>query len=315
VDLQTKIRIPQAKNRLDYSSKSLCLGSCFAGHIGDKLRYYKFQHTVNPFGVLFHPFAIETLIQRAIQGKFYSKDEFFTDRGLWHHYELHSSLSHPDKNALLDTANARLTETKELLREATHIFITLGTAFTYQYKPTGKLVANCHKVAQQNFTKILQSSTDITQSLTRIKDLIRLLNPQAQLVFTVSPVRHLKDGFIENQRSKSHLISAVHEYLDQHKADHYFPSYEVLLDELRDYRFYGHDMMHPSALAIDYIWDKFKATWIEESAFTTMEKVQRIQQGLAHRPFQENSDNHQVFLANLAAKIDEIQQQHPFIEF
>ncbi|MCK0130093.1 GSCFA domain-containing protein [Flavobacteriaceae bacterium F08102] len=315
MELQTKIPRYPAKNRLTYLSKTVCLGSCFAVNIGEKLSYYKFQNTLNPTGILFHPKAIETFIQRSVEENFYQAHEFFFDRNLWHHFELHSSLSHPDKESILATANNRLLETKSALKTATHIFITLGTAWVYEHKESKKIVANCHKIKQSSFKKTLLSINQISESLEQIKNHIYAVNKNAQLIFTLSPVRHLKDGFIENQRSKAHLLCAIHTFLDKYKEAGYFAGYELVLDELRDYRFYKEDMIHPSPLAINYIWEAFKAIWIEESAYITMRKVKEIQQNLAHRPFQVDSVEHRQFLKKTEEKIKQIQAEYNFIQF
>jgi hypothetical protein len=183
-------------------------------------------------------------------------------------------------------------------------------------KSSNEIVANCHKVPQNQFDKEILSITTIEKSMQNTIDLIQQINPDCHIVFTVSPVRHIKDGFVENQRSKSHLITAIHETVNcQLSTVNYFPSYEIMMDELRDYRFYAEDMLHPSQTAIDFIWQRFAETTIVEASFSVMEDVAAVQKGLAHRPFNPDSDSHKKFLQHLNQKIIKLQEQFPHMQF
>ena len=312
--LQTQVPLKKAENQIDYNSQLVVLGSCFANNIGDKLAYYKFRALQNPFGVLFHPLAIENLISRAIQEESYTGEEVFFLNERWQCYDAHSDLSSVTKEDLLGSLNSGLLETKLYLTKASYIFITLGTAWAYQLKESGKEVANCHKVPQMAFKKQLLSIDKIVGSLEAIVRQIQTINTKTKIVFTVSPVRHLKDGFIENQQSKAHLISAVHRIIKKGNAL-YFPSYELMMDELRDYRFYASDLVHPNELAITYIWEKFKTVWISETSYKTMDEVSAIQKGLHHRPFNLESVKHRKFLEALDQKITYLQKEYPFMKF
>ena len=314
--LQTHIPIQkETYHPIEYTSKIQCLGSCFSTNIGNKFAYFKFQSNQNPFGILFHPKAIETLITNAINLKVYTEKDLFFLNECWHCFDAHSSLSDPNKENVLMKLNTAITSLHEQLHHATHICITLGTSWAYRYIASDTLVGNCHKVPQKKFGKELLTVDSITESLEKTLALIRSINPKASLLFTVSPVRHLKDGFVENQQSKAHLIAAVHNVIDPRNNVHYFPSYEILLDELRDYRFYAEDMIHPNQTAINYIWERFSETWISKDATTTMQAVETIQRGLNHRPFNENSAQHQLFLKNLQNKIDALKEAHPHMKF
>lgn len=198
------------------------------------------------------------------------------------------------------------------IQEATHIIITLGTAWAYRNKKSDRFVANCHKVPQKEFSKELISVNALAESLGNIMELVGSVNKNVRFVFTVSPIRHLKDGFVENQRSKAHLLTSVH---DLQGDPLYFPAYEIMMDELRDYRFYATDMVHPNSLAIDYIWEKFKYVWISEGAYPVMEKVAEVQKGLMHRPFAPESGSHLQFLAKQQQKIGNLREKYPFIKF
>lgn len=313
--LQTKIPLKkESKNLINHQSKILLLGSCFSENIGNKLNYYKFQATQNPFGILFHPKAIENLITNTTHKKRYLSDDLIFQNERWYSFDAHSNISHIDKNTLLDNLNSAINNTNQQLKKATHIIITLGTSWVYRFIEKDTIVANCHKIPQKKFLKELLSVDEITQSLEVIIAHIKSINTKAKVLFTVSPVRHLKDGFIENTQSKSHLITAIHTILNQGYT-FYFPSYEIMIDELRDYRFYAEDMIHPNKIAINYIWEKFVDTWISDASKTTMKTIETIQKGIAHKPFNKNSEQHQQFLKDLEVKKSSIQNQFPTIDF
>lgn len=316
--LQTVVPLLSEKKRLDYQSALFLLGSCFVENIGEKLKYFKFQTLQNPFGILFHPIAIENLIIRAIEEKDYSDADVFYHNERWHCFDSHSDLSDPSKEILLSNLNSALLNTRNQFGKATHIIITLGTAWVYKDVTSQKRVANCHKLPQNQFTKELLTESEIEESLNRIISNIRKVNKDASVILTISPVRHLKDGFVENQRSKANLISAVGKIMESsltNKNLHYFPAYEIMLDELRDYRFYAEDMVHPNNLAIDYIWEKFKNVWISENAHPVMKRVQEIQRGLSHRSFNKEAAQHQLFLKSLEEKILHLKKEYPFMNF
>jgi len=312
--LQTKIPLQsQPYNQIDYNSKVLLLGSCFVENIGEKLEYFKFQNTINPFGILFHPKAIERLITNAINEKEYTEADIFFHNERWHCFDAHSKLSNASKDMLLLQLNNALELTKNQLNTTTHVIITLGTAWVYNHIESDKIVANCHKVPQKQFKKEILSVDEITSSLENIEKQIRTINPKIQFIYTVSPVRHLKDGFVQNQQSKSHLITAIHQHISSNSS--YFPSYEIMMDELRDYRFYKEDMIHPNKTAINYIWKKFQQVWIAEETSIIMDGVDTIQKGLLHKPFNPNSDSHQQFLQKLEDKKSQIRNQFPHFTF
>jgi hypothetical protein len=317
--LQTQIPLKKANHPIDYGSRIVLLGSCFSENIGEKLHYYKFRKAINPFGILFHQNAIENVVARALRDDVYQENEIFHHNEQWHSFDAHSVLSSTSKETCLLQLNEGLQTLKEDLRECTHVILTLGTAWAYRHLESDTLVANCHKVPQKAFAKELISIDKIVGSLEKTCNLIRANNAKVQIIFTVSPVRHLKDGFVENQLSKAHLISAIHEFLRRavilSARNAYFPSYEIMIDELRDYRFYKTDMVHPNQLAIDYIWEKFKEVWISDKAFACLEEVETIQKGLLHRPFNPSSKQNKAFVRSLLAKIATVRKQHPFIDF
>ena len=314
--LQTNIPLQkQSHNQIDYHSNVLLLGSCFVENIGDKFNYFKFQSLQNPFGILYHPKAIESLIFNSINEKEYDESDIFYHNERWHCFDAHSDLSSPSKEELLSNLNDAIKQTNQQINKSTHVVITLGTAWTYRFIETDTIVANCHKVPQKKFLKQIQSVKSIIESLEAIIELIKSVNPKVSILFTVSPIRHIKDGFVENTQSKSHLISAIHQVVEPRNNVHYFPSYEIMMDELRDYRFYAEDMLHPNKIAINYIWECFQKVWISSESMNTMDEVDTIQKGINHKPFNPESEQHQMFLQNLELKKSKLQSQFPHIIF
>jgi len=318
MQFSTQIPIPQGNIKIDHTSRIVSLGSCFAVNIGQKLDYFKFRNTTNPFGILFHPLALQKFIGFAVNQKQFTEADIFFYNERWHCFDAHSDLSHPDNETLINNLNTATTSAHAEIQSATHILITLGTAWVYRYTQNNELVANCHKVPQKEFTKELLSANAIKKSLQDIIAMIAGINPAAQIIFTVSPVRHIKDGFTQNQWSKANLISALHDTLNTgHRTldTYYFPSYEIMMDELRDYRYYAEDMIHPSQTAIDYIWECFTPAWVTAESEGVMKTIDTIQKGLQHRSFNPESEQHAAFLSKLNDKIVLLQKQHPQIAF
>lgn len=315
MNFTTKIPISKSKYPIDYSSKITSIGSCFAENIGEKFQYFKFQSTTNPFGIIFNPVSIENLISRVVNKQLFTENDIFFYNDLWHCFEVHSEISHPDKETFLTNLNLIIQQSNTQIIQSTHLIITYGSAWVYRNKLSKKIVANCHKVPQNQFDKEILSAETIQKSIQNTINLIEKVNPTCNFLFTVSPVRHIKDGFVDNQRSKAHLITAIHNSQHTTRNTNYFPSYEIMMDELRDYRFYAKDMLHPSKTAIDYIWERFVETHIDETSYPIMEDVASIQKGLAHKPFNPNSKTHQHFLENLNHKIECLQKKIPSVIF
>jgi len=315
MDFRTNIQLQKESNQIDYNSSLVLIGSCFSENISKKLNYFKFNTYSNPFGILFNPKAIETLITNAINLKEYTEKDIFNLNERWHCFDTHSDLSNSTKIELLSNLNTAIKSTNKQLETASHIIITLGTAWTYRFIETDSFVGNCHKVPQKKFLKELLSVKKIIASLENLITLIKSVNPKVNIIFTVSPVRHLKDGFVENMQSKAQLLTAIHQVTDKRSQLYYFPSYEIMMDDLRDYRFYNSDMVHPNETAVNYIWEQFKNVWIDENAASIMKEIDSIQKGLAHKPFNPNSEQHQQFLITLQEKINILQNKFPSINF
>ena len=318
MNFRTLIPIPKSNYPIEYNSKIMSLGSCFAVNMAEKLDYFKFQNSCNPFGILFHPLAIEKLIDFAVSGKQFTESDIFFYNERWHCFDAHSDLSNSSKEELLSSLNALIKSTNQHITESTHIIITYGTSWVYRNIEIDIIVANCHKVPQKQFKKELLSVEEIEESIANTVQLIHSVNPNCTIIFTVSPVRHIKDGFVENQVSKANLISALYTVLQVSALGAegaYFPSYEIMMDELRDYRFYAEDMLHPNQVAIDYIWKRFKETTISETAFVTKDEVSTIQKSLSHKPFNPKSESHLKFESKVREKITKLESEYSFMKF
>jgi hypothetical protein len=316
MQFRTSIPIPKSNYLIDYNSKIMSLGSCFAVNMAEKLDYFKFQNSCNPIGILFHPLAIQKLIDFVVSGKQFGENDIFFHNERWHCFDVHSDLSNSNKEELLESLNAIIKSTNERLNESTHIIITYGTSWVYREIGSDSIVANCHKVPQKQFQKELLSVEEIEEKIADTIQLIQSVNPNCSIIFTVSPVRHIKDGFVQNQYSKANIISALHKTFDFRLSNvSYFPSYEIMMDELRDYRFYAEDMLHPNQVAIDYIWKRFKETTISETAFNVMDEVEGVQKSLSHKPFNPNSESHFKFESKVREKITKLENQYSFMKF
>ena len=313
--LTTPIKLSRQNPPINYSSKVLLLGSCFAQNMGAKLEYYKFQQCTNPFGILFHPVAIEKLITRAVNQTWFTSKDVFLQNEQWHCFLAHSKLSNTSEEDLISALNSALEKLRTSLLEASHVVFTFGTAWVYKHLEKDTIVANCHKVPQKKFVKQLLSPDDVSDVLLGIETKLRAINPTCSIINTVSPVRHIKDGLLANSRSKAHLIAGVQEIVSPEKLNYYFPSYEIMMDELRDYRYYKEDLIHPNQTAIAIIWNAFTGSWICPETAALQKKIATIQSGLLHTPFNGHSKAHIHFKKDLETKISEIKEQLPWATF
>ncbi len=313
MNFRTEIKLQKERDQVDYNAQLFLIGSCFSENIYKKLDHFKFDVFHNPFGILFHPKAIEKLILNIYHKNKYSLKDIFQLNERWHCFDAHSNLSSSNKEELVNRLNLAIDSSYQKLSKASHVFITLGTAWIYRHNESRDIVGNCHKVPQNKFSKEILSVDEIVSSLDNIVNHLNKFKPNINIIFTVSPVRHIKDGFSENARSKAHLLAAIHAVVSSNlpkRNNFYFPAYEIMLDDLRDYRFYKSDMLHPNTTAIDYIWNQFHHVWINEHATSIMKEVDAVQKGLAHKPFNIQTEQHQQFLANLKTKIQTLKTQH-----
>lgn len=294
----------------------MMLGSCFTENIGAMLAERKLPVLVNPVGVIYNPVSTALALQRVTTAKPYTEDDLNQYNGLWYSFHHHTSFSHIEKKQCLSRINDSLQASSKFWQSSNYLMITLGTARVYHYKKTGLPVANCHKLPAREFDHSLLTVEEITTLWRDLINKIVLTKPDLKIVFTVSPVRHWKDGAVGNQISKSTLLLAVSQLVsDFSERVFYFPSYEIVMDDLRDYRFYADDMLHPSPQAISYIWESFKDSLIDSKAHKLMGEIEKLRLAINHRPFNSETKEYQDFIKSTISKIEQIQSQHPQIDF
>ena len=315
--------------KINHQHNLLLIGSCFTEQIGTKLANHKFSVLDNPNGILFNPISITKSISSYIDNKQYTAADLFYQNECWNSWEHHSRFSNPDKEECLRMINESQTKANSFLKKTDWLLITLGSAFVYETSPlasrkigTGslleergnaKIVANCHKVPTDKFNKRLLQTDEVISALQIMIEKVVAFNPGVKIIFTISPVRHLRDGFVENNRSKATLIHAVHQLLSDHVF--YFPAYELVIDDLRDYRFFAEDMVHPNYAATNYVWEKFIATCIDEPSQQLMKEIAVIVAAKNHKAFNPSSEQHKKFLQTNLEKVKKLQSQFAYIDF
>jgi hypothetical protein len=311
---RTELTLTKGLNTITHDDKIVSLGSCFSENIGNKLGYYQFDIDINPHGILFNPISICKSLYDILEEKKYEERDLDSFRDVFFSYHHHSSFSSLNAKDVIEVANERIRKASSQLKESKFLMITLGSAFVYRNKISGELVANCHKVPNYNFDKKLLSHEEIVESFWDVLIKIKQINPTIQVIFTLSPVRHVKEGIIENNRSKAILLSVIHKLVDDFENVNYFPSYEIMMDDLRDYRFYEKDMIHPSSLAIDYIWNKFSEVYFTEETIKIKKEIESIKKDLAHKPFNTSSEDFIKFKDSLASKIEIFTNSYPNVK-
>lgn len=300
---RTPVDVPEGSLRIDYNSKLMFIGSCFSEYIGSKFLENKFKTDNNPFGVIYNPYSINNALQRLINRKLYQTDELFQHNDIWYSFDHHGKFSGVDKNLVYNNINNRLINSSDFLRNTDFLFITFGTSFIYELKSTKKVVSNCHKVTSDNFEQRILTIEEITNQYSILLSEVFNYNPDIKVIFSVSPVRHWKNGAHGNQISKSILLLSIEYLCKSFQNTLYFPSYEILLDDLRDYRFYCDDMLHPNTTAINYIWEKIKSCFFEKETLKILDKIEQIVQAYKHKPFNPDSIEYKDFAINNLNKI------------
>jgi hypothetical protein len=301
------------QTKINHRHKLFLAGSCFTEQVGAKLAYHKFQTLENPNGILFNPVSIASSVQSYIRNKQFTPEDLFFYNELWGSWEHHTRFSGISQAQTLQGINTSLHRAHLFLQETDWLLITLGSAFVYELE-TGKVVANCHKVPTDKFNKRLLTVEEVQQVLTEMKEELLAFNPHAKIIYTISPVRNLRDGFVENNRSKATLINAVHGLLDKDQTQFYFPAYELVIDDLRDYRFYAEDMVHPNYAATNYVWEKFIAACMDESSALLMKEIAAINAARHHKPFNPLSAQHQKFMETNLQKAARLQEEYPYMD-
>ena len=323
MDFQLPIKINELPDPVTYRDHILLIGSCFTEHIGNKLQELKFNVLQNPNGILFDPHSVTASLLSYIQNKQYTETDLFYFNELWQSWHHHSIFSNTDKTACLDSINQSQQTAHAFLKSASCIIITLGSSFSYKLtdqfpqpvgsRAGGEAVANCHRAPAQWFTKHLMGIEETNAALDNCIHQLLHFNPKLKIIFTVSPVRHIRDGVTENNRSKARLIEVVHNLVNKFDRLYYFPAYELVIDVLRDYRFYDIDMVHPNYPATEFVLEKFIAFCIDRPSQQIMEEVKKIVIAAKHKAFQPATNAHKQFLSAHLQKTKELQTRYPFL--
>ena len=310
----TPVELPSGLPLLTQSDELLLMGSCFATNMGALLADAKFRPDINPFGVLYNPLSVSAALREVAAGKIYTEEDLFFFRECWHSPMHHGDFSSPSAEEALQRINTRLQAAHARIHQLECLLLTFGTSWVYEQ--TGHIVANCHKQPESVFTRRQLSVQEIVSDYTSLFSGLIARNPKLKVIFTVSPIRHVRDGMHANQLSKAILLLAI-DQLQAAFPEHvfYFPAYELLLDELRDYRFYADDMVHPSPQAVRYVWEKFVQTCLSEDALEIMQESENINKALSHKPFHPESEEYKRFLGQIVLKIDRLNQKYPYLDF
>lgn len=314
MDFHLQFPITSFPEKIKYSQKILFLGSCFAENIAEALQVHKFNVKINPHGVLYNPSSISMVVRRYMENKAMQEQDLFFANDCWNSWEHHSRFSNINKQTCLNEMNASISAAHELLKSAEWLFITFGSASVYKRKTTNDPVGNCHKISQKEFTKHVLSATEIILDYKQLINGLKEINPKLKIVFTISPVRYMNDGAMENSLSKARLIEAVHELVDQHENVYYFPAYELVIDDLRDYRFYKTDLVHPNEQAIEYVFEKLMSASFDEETILLFDKIKELKAAASHRPFNATTDAHKKFKATYLDRCVQLQKQFPFLD-
>jgi hypothetical protein len=302
---QTPVKLSKSPHPITLDDRILTLGSCFAVNIGSKLEAFKFKSNTNPFGTLFNPVSIFKLVNQAALNGIIASMGIVENQGVFHHYDLHSEYSNISKKALLQKANKQLKKLGNQLGVTSLLIYTFGTAIVYELLETGEIVANCHKVPAREFHRRFLEIDEIVHSFKINYDLVKSMNKNARFILTVSPVRHQKESFEQNNVSKSILRIACEKIRADFAHVEYFPAFEIMMDELRDYRFYAEDMLHPNQVAVDHIWQRFTKVYFDEEMQDFISRWEKIRRAIAHRPFNPDSEEHQAFIKKTIAQLNE----------
>ena len=312
---RTTFNIPESSHKILYTSRCMFLGSCFSEHIGTRLSDRKFIVDNNPFGILYNPGSIYKSVKRMVEARKFEPSDLMHFDHQWISLSHHGQFSHPDQESCLEHINKRLLFSSEFIKTADFLFLTFGTSWIFEWKETGDLVANCHKIPSRKFQRKLLKPQQIISMYNDLDRYLKGINPNLKIIFTISPIRHWKESATGNQRSKSILHFAIHELMEAHPEWMYFPAYELMMDDLRDYRYYADDMVHLSNLAIHYIWEKFQETFLDKSTRIPMAKVEKILAAVAHRPDKKHKSNLRTFAAQQLEKISELKATYPDFDF
>lgn len=309
---ELKIKIDPLEDTIDYGDSIVFWGSCFSEHIAKYLSGIKFRVYSNSHGIVYNPASICKSIQDVVLNRSYRIDELEKRRDIWYSWFHHSSFSGMDPEKVIQNINGEIQKTYTWIQKAKYAIITPATSFCYKLKKNGLIVSNNHKLPSEYFDKVLLSTEEVSEYLNRSCILLRQVQPDIKIIFTISPVRHIRDGMIENNNSKSRLIQAVHEICKQHHCI-YFPSYEIIMDVLRDYRYYEKDLVHPNKLSLEIVQNYFSEFAFNSSTRKTISSLENIMTGIHHKPFFEESADYQEFKKEMLQKIINFRKENPEI--
>ncbi len=311
---RTEISVPPQEQGINYHTPVVMMGSCFTDQVGRILKQYLFDVTINPFGVIYNPYSVRKNIDALLHKEAYLEEDLSFHRELWFSFDHYTRFSGTDKSATLAHINREFKKAKEKLQSARYLIITFGTAFVYRYKKTGQVVCNCHKIPAGEFERTMLSPRQVVQAYTSLLDELEQQIPGLNIIFTISPVRHVKDSLPGNQRSKAVLLLAIEELLE-HYPDRtcYFPAYEIMMDDLRDYRYYASDLVHPNDQAVAYIWEKFSGSMITTESLDIMHELEPLIRSLRHRPLHTDTMAYRNFASDTSAKAKKLKNKFPFL--
>jgi hypothetical protein len=317
LDLDIK-KLPQP---ITHNHRLLLVGSCFTENIGEKLKKYKFSIFENPNGILFNPVSVAEAINDCITNEHIRKEDLFELNEGWHSWKHHSRFSGVKAEDAMNKINESTTKAHQFLKEADYLMITLGSAWTYTLtekaantKP-GAVAANNHKAPADWFRRKLMTNVEVIALLETMIERLKAFNPELKIIFTISPVRHIREGIVDNNRSKAVLIQSVHHLIEKFEYTYYFPAYELVIDDLRDYRFYAEDLVHPNYFATQYVWEKFIAACMDENTRSLMEEIHSINLAFHHKAFNPDSLQHRKFLISFLQKTRRLQESYPYLNF
>lgn len=290
MDLQTIIKLEKPEFKIGYDTRMMMLGSCFVENIGEKLDYFKFDVDINPCGIVYNPVSVANTLQILMEGKRFTTNDLLQNGDRWVSFSHHGSFSDRDPLRCLQKMNERLELSSAHFAQTDVLVITWGTAWVYRYRQSGQLVSNCHKFPSASFDRFRLGIADIVNLYSDLLPRLKEANPRLKVLFTVSPIRHWKDGAHGNQLSKAVLLLAIDELMQHFDFVSYFPSYEIVMDELRDYRFYAEDMLHISPQGVNYIWEKFKGQYFTTETLDFMKRIDKLNKILLHRPSDPDSE-------------------------
>ena len=302
-----------SSEKINHQQDLLFIGSCFSEHISKKFLDLKFSIESNPFGIVFNPHSIYSTLLNCINNAEVDDLHYLERDENWFCLEAHSSMYASEKKQLQSVLIHNTLQWHHKLKSATWLVITFGSAYAYEFKQTNKIIANCHKLPSQLFSKKLMSSQDIVSDYNELIKNLQLINPNLKILFTVSPVKHLRDGVIENNLSKAVLIQSVHQLISKHLNCFYFPAYELVLDDLRDYRFYQLDMAHPNSQAINYVFEKFMDVYFSDETKLINFQISEIQKAFNHKPYNNQNLFHEAFKQSMVLKCNNLLNQFPFL--